>query len=163
MLLLLFLLFVDHLPISHVAHLIFMAISVCHLREPFIAEFTLVRGLPTVHVDVILDVVELGVRLATVLALKQLVGPSGAEIGLEPLDVAAVVAVGVDTLFSVHFCRVNVGLFVGDILLEVKDSLYHIFGWSSNVLRQPDRKRLIVIRKVDEGVHLGGHLAYEGN
>lgn len=138
-----------------------MTISVCHLGKPLAAVFALVRCLSAMHVDVVLDIIQLGVRLAAVLAFKQLVGASGAEIGLEPLDVAAVVAVGVDTLFSVHFCRVNVGLFVGDILFKVKVSFDGVFRWFSDVRRLSQWERLCVITIVNYRVHLGGHLADE--
>ena len=59
-----------------------MTISVCHLRKPLPTELTLVRGLPTVHVDVVLNIVKLRVRFAAVLAFEELVRPPGAEIGL---------------------------------------------------------------------------------
>ena len=113
------------------------------------------------HVDVVLYIIQLGVRLAAVFALKQLVGPPGAEIGLEPLDVAAVVAVGVNTLFSVHFCRVDVGLFVGDILFKVKVSFDGDFRWCADVWRLSQWERLCVITVVNYRVHLGGYLADE--
>ena len=113
------------------------------------------------HVNMVLNVIQLGVRLAAVLALKQLVGSPGAQIGLEPLDVAAVVAVGVNTLFSVHFCRVNVGLFVGNILFKVKVSFDGVLCWLPDVCRLSQWERLCVITVVNYRVHLGGHLADE--
>ena len=153
--------FVGRLLISHAAHLIFMSISVCHLREALTAEFALVGCLPSVHVNVILNVVELGVRLAAVLALKQLVRPSRAEVGLEPLDVTAVVAVGVDTLFSVNFCRVNIGLFVSNILFKVKVRLVSHFNWCGSVQRLTISSVMRHLRVVNYRVRLGGRLAYE--
>ena len=79
------------------------------------------------HVDVVLDIVELSVGFAAVFAFEELVRPPGAEVGLEPLDVAAVVAVGVTAFFPVNFCRVYVGLLTCDILLKVKLFFLRVF------------------------------------
>ena len=87
------------------------------------------------HVNMVFNVIQLGVCLTAVLALKQLIWSSSAEVGLEPLDVAAVVAVGVYALLSVHFGRVYVGLLVRDILLKIKVSFDGDFGRRTNVLR----------------------------
>ena len=138
-----------------------MTISVRHLGKSLAAVFALVRCLSAVHVNMVLNVIQLGVRFAAVLALKQLVGSPGAQVGLEPLDVAAVVAVGVDTLFSVYFSRVNVGLFVGNILFKVKVSFDGVLCWFPSVLRSSQWERLCVISIVNYRVHLGGHLADE--
>ena len=78
MLLLLTLLLVRWLPVTHAAHFIFMSISVCHLRESLVTVFAFIGCLTSMHVNVILDIIQLGVRLAAVLALEQLVRPPGA-------------------------------------------------------------------------------------
>lgn len=54
-----------------------MSISVRHLRESLVTVFAGVGCLSSMHVDVILDVIQLGVRLAAVLAFEQLVWPPG--------------------------------------------------------------------------------------
>lgn len=77
MLLLLTLLLVRWLPVTHAAHFIFMSISVRHLRESLVTVFAGVGCLASMHVDVILDVIQLGVGLAAVLAFEQLVWPPG--------------------------------------------------------------------------------------
>ena len=163
MLLLVFLFIIDYRFVSHRAHLIFVTISVRHLREPLSTVFTLVGRLPAMHVNMVFNVIQLGVSLTAVLALEQLIWSSGAEVRLEPLDVAAVVAVGVYALFSVHFGWVYVGLLACDILFKVKVSFDGDFGRRTNCLRLLQWERLCIISVVNYGVHLSGHLADEGH
>ena len=82
---------------------------------------------------------------------------------MEPLDVAAVVAVGVYALFAVHFGRVNVRLLASHILLKVKVSFDGDFCRRTNGLRLLQWERLCIISVVNYRVHLSGHLADEGH
>ena len=52
-----------------------MAVSVGHLRESLITVATTIRSQSSVHVNVVLDIVELGVGLSAVLANQQLIWP----------------------------------------------------------------------------------------
>ena len=66
-----------------------MAISIGHLREPFVADLATVGVLAAMHVYMVLDVIQLRVALAAVLAGQ----PLTLALGLLVSDDALVVSV----------------------------------------------------------------------
>ena len=72
------------------------------------------------HVDVVLDVVKLGVSFTAVLAFEQLVWSTGAQVWLELLDVPAIISIGIATVFSIDLRRINVLQLVANVPLKAK-------------------------------------------
>ena len=65
-----------------------MSVSVCHLGKLLVAEAAFIRCEASVHVYMVNDIVEFGVRLAAVLADQKLVWSVGLAVGQQSFDVA---------------------------------------------------------------------------
>ena len=65
-----------------------MSVSVCHLGKLLVAEVTFIRCEASVHVDMVDNIVEFGVRLAAVLADQKLVWSVGLAVRQQSFDVA---------------------------------------------------------------------------
>ena len=84
---------------SFLADFFLVSVPVCHLRKSLVAVVTLVGSEAPVHVNMVDDIVQLGVGLAAILADEQLVWAAGLVVGQQPLDIAQVVPLRVDAFF----------------------------------------------------------------
>ena len=86
------------------ADFLLVAVPVGHLGKSLATIAATVGRLASVHVNMILDVVELRIRFAAILADQKLVGAARVVVRQESLDVAQVLSLTVSTLVS-FYCK----------------------------------------------------------